>query len=624
MAGTTLGTYQAGPGVFRPAQSVSVLADPVPVTQSTVVTPPWRGAIWVSTTVTTQASFSATHVYQLPTVAIGDRLVLVASCLDGVASFTPTTDLSAWTSFLASELNAFHCWRGYTIYIADAAAVTAWSGTTVTFASANGGKSTAVVERVAFGASGGVGVGFDFAGPTTTGSDNQPNPPQVVPTWGFDQNLWMAFATFGSAGDAATQAPLDYHDLAQGGAAADQTTTAVAIRETIAGGEDPGAFILAGAENWQALTFAVRPVVAAAAPVAGSTSGPLTVVGRITGTKVATGSTRAAAPVVARPTGAKVAASSVRALAPVTATPTGAKIAQAATVAAQAVIGRFTGAAVSNTVQGAATFLAATTARITGTKTSPGATLATVPTVARITTTKIGTGTTRALAPVTARPTGIKVAGGAARALAATIARATGTKTTTSGAARAVVPATVSATAAKLAVGAVLTVAPVVARITLTAPGAGAVRVAVAVVARITGTKTTTAGGVRAVAPTVARAAGTKTAPGGAVRAVAPVVARATAAKLAAGASTVAAPVVARVSTLKRATGATVVPATVSAAAAGVKTGRGTVRAAWAVIVKTPSRAPVEAWSWYVRRSGAWLPASPKLDGVHPTSTDVT
>lgn len=221
---------------------------------------PWIGPQLISTTVTTVAGFSGTHVYQLPTVAIGDRLVMVSSYLGSLAEYTPTTDLSAWTSFLASELNSFHVWRGYTIYIADAAAVTAWSGTTVTFNGANGGKSTCVVARVASGDGGGLNVGFDHSGPSTTASDAAPNPPQLVVDWGTDQNLWLTFATFGSGGDSATTQPQDYQDLVQGGAAADQCTTAMSHRYKVDVGEDPGSFALTGTENNQALTFAIRPL----------------------------------------------------------------------------------------------------------------------------------------------------------------------------------------------------------------------------------------------------------------------------------------------------------------------------------------------------------------------------
>ncbi len=72
------------------------------------------------------------------------------------------------------------------------------------------------------------------------------------------------------------------------------------------------------------------------------------------------------------------------------------------------------------------------------------------------------------------------------------------------------------------------------------------------------------------------------------------------------------------------ATGAPVATTATTARATGTRTTTGSVRAIVATIIRTPSRAPVEAWSWYLRRSGAWLPAVAKLDGVHPTTTDVT
>lgn len=505
---------------------------------------PWPGARFESHTVTTVAGFSGSHVYQLPTVAIGDRLVLVASCLDGIASFTPTTDLSAWTSFLASELNAFHCWRGYTIYIADAAMVTAWSGVTVTFNSVNGGKSTAVVSRVADGASGAIDVAWDHSGPSATGGDAQPDPPQLVPGWsgtsGYDDhNLWLAYCTFGSGGDSVTSQPQDYHDLASGGAGASQTTTAVAVRRTIAGGEDPGAFQLSGVENWQALTFAIRPVQPAAGPVAGTTRAMATVTATVVGTKIAGGSARALAtttqratgsktatagswraavaavgritpakispgavqgqvPVVARFTTAKIGVGSARVAVPITQRTTGTKIAQAAAVAAQGIVGLITGTA-SGAVQGSVRALVAVTARVTGTK--------------------VATGTTRASVPVIVRPTGSKIARGSVLAETTTIGRFTGSSVAAvAGAARALVTITARITGAKVASGAVLAEAPVTGRATGSRAALGAVRGVAAVVARPTGAKSAT-GAVRAVAAPYVAPAGRKIA-SGATRAV--------------------------------------------------------------------------------------------------------
>lgn len=152
---------------------------------------------------------------------------------------------------------------------------------------------------------------------------------------------------------------------------------------------------------------------------------------------------------------------------------------------------------------------------------------------------------------------------------------------------------------------------------------AGAVRAGAGVVARVTGTKTATGSAARVPVGTTARTTAAKTATG-AVRAGATTVARSTGAKVAAGAAQVAATVTARATPRKVATGGTMAAGGITARAPGAKVGRASVRAAVAVIVRTPSRAPVEAWSWYLRRSGAWLSASPKLDGVHSTTTDVT
>ena len=111
---------------------------------------------------------------------------------------------------------------------------------------------------------------------------------------------------------------------------------------------------------------------------------------------------------------------------------------------------------------------------------------------------------------------------------------------------------------------------------------------------------------------------------GGSARAGAAVVARPAGSKVAASGARVAAGVVARATTLKRAGGAVVAAGGITVKATGTKTGRASIRGAVAVIVRTPSRAPVEAWSWYLRRSGGWQQSSPLLDGTHPTTTDVT
>lgn len=74
----------------------------------------------------------------------------------------------------------------------------------------------------------------------------------------------------------------------------------------------------------------------------------------------------------------------------------------------------------------------------------------------------------------------------------------------------------------------------------------------------------------------------------------------------------------------------TVAPATVLLAvtvpAPRVAVGAAPATVAVVVAIGTPTipGSGTGLWSWYLRRAGAWLPASPKVDGVHPTTTDVT
>lgn len=396
---------------------------------------------------------------------------------------------------------------------------------------------------------------------------------------------------------AATTTASDYteHEWALEATAAAVTSSTYQFRVVRSTGEVPGA--LPVTPEWT--------ISAGGGPVAGSTTAGLTVAARVTGAKVAASSTRATTGVTARATAAKIATGSTRATAGISARVTGAKIAIATSRAVAGLVARIVGAPFNNTAAGSALAALAVVARATGAKIATGSATAATPVTARPAGAKVAAGQVRALAGAVARVTPAKVAGGAVRALAIGSARATGTKTATAGGARATLTGTVSATAAKLATaGAARTVGAVVARVSSTPPGvvAGSARAVVAVVARVTGAKVA----------------------GGSGRAGAAVAARPAGSKVAAGAAQVLAGVTGRAATLKRAGGAVVAAGGITARAPGAKVGRASVRAAVAVIVRTPSRAPVEAWSWYLRRAGAWLPASPKVDGVHPTTTDVT
>lgn len=279
----------------------------------------------------------------------------------------------------------------------------------------------------------------------------------------------------------------------------------------------------------------------------------------------------------------------------------------------------------ANIVAGAAKAVATLTARATGSKIAASSTRAAVPTTAQPTLVKIAGGAVRAAAAPVARTTAAKVALGAASSTAATVATITGAalSNTIQGAARAIVVVTARATGAKIAGGAVRAPVGPVALFTAAKVALSGARASATAAGQAAGAKIATAGAVRSTSTAVARITGQV--PGGlSVRAGVAVLARITGIKVAGGG--VGAPVsaTARATSIKLARGAVVAPAGQVATASATKLGRASMRAALAVIVRTPSRAPVEAWSWYLRRTGAWQQSSPKLDGVHPTSTDVT
>lgn len=101
---------------------------------------------------------------------------------------------------------------------------------------------------------------------TSANTETAPNAPSLSPSWGADQNLWIASANQYDA--TATQAaPSGYSSISQGAAASggwDWSRVSTAWRQEGAATEDPPAFanaISGGATGagWEAVTVAFKP-----------------------------------------------------------------------------------------------------------------------------------------------------------------------------------------------------------------------------------------------------------------------------------------------------------------------------------------------------------------------------
>jgi hypothetical protein len=91
-----------------------------------------------------------------------------------------------------------------------------------------------------------------------------PDPPSLSPSWGSDDNLWVAYMVC-DQDRSVTAYPTSYSSnqvFTQVSGHLDDHTAAAATREAAASSENPGAFTIGSADQWGAVTLAVRGAAA--------------------------------------------------------------------------------------------------------------------------------------------------------------------------------------------------------------------------------------------------------------------------------------------------------------------------------------------------------------------------
>jgi hypothetical protein len=92
------------------------------------------------------------------------------------------------------------------------------------------------------------------------GTSATPDPPNLAPSWGAEDNLWVAGFALDDGTKTLSSYPTNYSD--------NQATVAgstagvrlgIATRELNASSENPGSFTVSASDSWVALTIAVRP-----------------------------------------------------------------------------------------------------------------------------------------------------------------------------------------------------------------------------------------------------------------------------------------------------------------------------------------------------------------------------
>lgn len=212
-----------------------------------------------SVTKTVNTTAATTRFISLPaTINPGDLLILIYS-----AEFADTDVPSGWTFLLREQITSSPNTEGISIFykFADGS-----EGPTVSVFTSSGTEMCAHVYRIS-GAAAIQGASVD--GGSTPGD---PNPPSLSPSWGSDDNLWVAVGMTYAGSAASMTPPTNYTggEFSTSGVEADDTQLATAHRELIAASENPGTFDFSVNALWAAATLAIRPRIIVPVAVSGA------------------------------------------------------------------------------------------------------------------------------------------------------------------------------------------------------------------------------------------------------------------------------------------------------------------------------------------------------------------
>lgn len=109
-------------------------------------------------------------------------------------------------------------------------------------------------------------------GTTASGDATNANPPNLAPSWGADDSLWVVIAGNSASGTTNTfsAAPTNYTGFQNNGTSSGGSTCdiASATRQLNASSEDPGTFSVNNNRFWAAATVAIRPAASGAVTLA--------------------------------------------------------------------------------------------------------------------------------------------------------------------------------------------------------------------------------------------------------------------------------------------------------------------------------------------------------------------
>ncbi len=189
---------------------------------------------------------TTSHTVNLPTsISSGDLLLIFISSTDT----SPTYSASGWT-FLSSDTNSTSILVALGYKSASGS-----EGSTLTLTSSASAKCCFTAYRITGWS------GTPEKGTAATGTSASGDPPNLSPSWGADDTLWIAAIACASA-TAVSAAPTNYSNLkTNAGSGGTPPGIGTAERQLNASSENPGTFTNPNVA-WVAQTFSIRPVAA--------------------------------------------------------------------------------------------------------------------------------------------------------------------------------------------------------------------------------------------------------------------------------------------------------------------------------------------------------------------------
>lgn len=207
-----------------------------------------------SITASSRNTNATTHTVTLPgTIVAGEKLVALFACDNQARALTTITWPAGWDE-RAERILPAGTETGFAVAdrIADGT-----EGTSITVTTDTSETFAAQVYRV----SSWHGTAAAEAASPSNGESTTPDPPNLTPSYGAEDTLWIAVGTLDIGGTTISAAPTNYTDLTttQSGTGFGDVEVYSARRELNATSEDPGGFTASTTAAWHATTVAIRP-----------------------------------------------------------------------------------------------------------------------------------------------------------------------------------------------------------------------------------------------------------------------------------------------------------------------------------------------------------------------------